>query len=735
MTSRFTRLHPAIQQFIWDEQWQSLRRIQEQTIDAIFNTDAHVLVSAPTASGKTEAAFLPILSKILSSPKEGVQAVYVGPLKALINDQFHRMEELCHHTDTPVYRWHGDASQAEKNKLIAKPTGILLITPESIESLFINRTRHLHSLFRNTRYIVIDEIHAFMGTERGAHLKSLLSRIDLLRERPVRRIGLSATIGSPERTAKWMCPANCVNHTTIQSDTNGRRISIKIHGYERQKLIFNDPNRKENSKVRLEDDRCVAEDIYRNLRGQTNLIFGNAKSELELYTDLLNSLCDSQRQPKEFLIHHGSLHKSVREDVEHRMTYDRHPYSTLCTNTLELGIDVGNIDAVAQIDPPFSVSSLVQRLGRSGRKEGASSILRFFVREDRIDEQSELYDRLYPNLLKSTAMTSLLLRQWCEPLQDGGHYSTLTQQLLSVLKETGGLRADEIHRRLIGAGAFNDVTTAEFLDLLRKLGDDGILRQAPNTKELFLTTSAERITNHYDFYSAFSAKEEFSVHCGPDQIGTVSYLGLEKADVFILAGRRWEVLVIDDNRKQITVKPTLRKQPPSFLSNAYSGTHAKVREEMKYWLFSPHKPIFLDKNAYAMLQTARETAMKAELHLQSLVASGKSTLLFPWTSDRIVNTLRLLANHNDISVSAEASNTTLVFEGRSISDTHRFLESIAENRFDLELAVKNISRQSKVQEKYDSMLTDTLLNRAYTLRVLDEQGTRSWAIRYLSTVH
>jgi ATP-dependent Lhr-like helicase len=194
----FDRLAPGVQRQLWRMGWSHLRPLQVQAIHALLDHEAPVLLSAATAAGKTEAAFLPILSARYQRFTWLRPVLYVGPLRALINDQFSRLEELCEHLDIPVHRWHGDVGAAAKKKLIERPGGVLLLTPESLESLFINRSPHLSALFRGLHFVVIDELHAFLGTARGRHLQSLLARLEGVCEIPPRRVGLSATLGKDE---------------------------------------------------------------------------------------------------------------------------------------------------------------------------------------------------------------------------------------------------------------------------------------------------------------------------------------------------------------------------------------------------------------------------------------------------------------------------------------------------------------------------------------------------------
>lgn len=200
----FDRYAPFIQDFIYSHDWESLRSIQVAAADAIFNTQDNVLLTASTASGKTEAAFFPILTEFWENPPASVGALYIGPLKALINDQFVRLNDLCEEADIPVWHWHGDVSQSHKAKLIKKPSGILQITPESLEALLIHKHMAIPRMFCDLRYVVIDEVHSLMRGDRGGQTLCLIERLSRMAGVQPRRIGLSATIGDPERTGAFL---------------------------------------------------------------------------------------------------------------------------------------------------------------------------------------------------------------------------------------------------------------------------------------------------------------------------------------------------------------------------------------------------------------------------------------------------------------------------------------------------------------------------------------------------
>ena len=202
--SVFDRYAPFVQDFIYENGWDSLRGIQVAAGDAIFNSDDHVLLCASTASGKTEAAFFPILTEFWESPPASVGAIYVGPTKALINDQFYRLTDLCARADIPVWHWHGDVSASHKAKLMKRPSGILQITPESLEALLMHRHSAISALFCDLRYVVIDEVHSLLRGDRGGQTICLIERLSRMAGVDPRRIGLSATMGDPESVGRFL---------------------------------------------------------------------------------------------------------------------------------------------------------------------------------------------------------------------------------------------------------------------------------------------------------------------------------------------------------------------------------------------------------------------------------------------------------------------------------------------------------------------------------------------------
>jgi ATP-dependent Lhr-like helicase len=715
----FTRLHPKLQEALYRMRWTRLRPIQVDAIHEIVDGDGDLIISARTAAGKTEAAFLPILSRIVDDPQGGVRAVYAGPLKALINDQFLRLERLCEEAEIAVHKWHGDVNRAAKRRLLEKPSGVLLITPESIESLFINHPHALSQVFARLGFFVIDELHSFLGNERGAHLRSLMTRLTAKSQAPVRRVGLSATLGAPESARRWL-RTSTPERVRVLEDTQGKGIRLKLSGYLR-------PHRVAPSSVATaeDDERLPAEDplmadVFAAFHGKSALIFANRKDRIEACADHARRTAERRGLPDLFRVHHGSLSRGEREDTEDALRSGR-AMATFCSSTLEMGIDVGSVKSVGQIGAPWSVNSLAQRLGRSGRKEGESSEIRIYIEDEAPGPDASLLDQLCPELLQSVAMTELLLAKWWEPIDvDGLHLSTLVQQIMSVIAETGGARADHLHAALVVSSAFPNVDNATFIQVLRSLGKADLVEQTAEGL-LILGMLGERIARSRDFYIAFTVPEEYRVTHQGRHIGNVtSTPDLAIDGYLILAGRRWKILQVDHNRREILVEPSPGGRAPIFKSAGFQDIHPRVRERMRSLLLEDGMPIYLDSTAGQMLRSARAAARAADLGRQRFLRDGSSTVWFTWTGSRIQRTLAGLGQYV-AGIDVHDEGIALIFEKTTedlIRETYRrFLQDCPD-------AVKLASHYpERAREKYEPFLSDELQAQVFASHCLDLEGS------------
>ena len=635
----FDLLAKPIRRWIWQKGWTSLRDIQERAIPYLIEGDDDLIIAAATAGGKTEAAFLPLISKAFTTERgEGFDLVYVGPLRALINDQFRRLEDLCENLEMPVHPWHGDISQAVKARARKNPRGILLITPESLEAMFVLRGAEVPRLFADTQAIVIDELHALLDSERGVHLRSLLTRLELSVGRRIRRVGLSATLGDMALANVYLRPEAPEKVGQLVSRSDGQELRVQLRAYmTRRSAEHPDPENAEPDGAEAQDSsatRAVGEHIFDKLRGHNNLIFAGSRGNVELYSDLLRGMCEERRVPNEFFPHHASLSREHRGFVEKRLKDGGLPVTAICTSTLELGIDIGDVACVGQIGPPWSVAALRQRLGRSGRRTGQPAVLRMYAIEPETDADSHPVNTFHLGLVRSITMIELLIEGWCEPPRaEALHLSTLTHQILSVIAERGGASSQRLYATLCDRGPFRSVEPALFGRLLRQLGDPDtvLIEQAPDGT-LLPGREGERVVEHYSFYAVFQTPQEYRVVHDAKTLGTIPVDAPLAPDMTIIfTGRRWRVLEVHDREKVIEVAPDHAGTPPIFGGDP-GEIHETVIRRMRDVLLADIVPLYLDDTAKDALSSARAAYRRSGLDDVSIQPLGEDQhLLVPWT--------------------------------------------------------------------------------------------------------
>ena len=746
MPSAFERLHKTIQNILWDMKWTQLFGFQVDAINAWFDQKDDILLMANTASGKTEAAFLPILSELAEDKAaNSIRVIYIGPLKALINDQFQRLEELCRRSDIPVHRWHGDVSTSKKKQLIKAPSGVLLITPESMESLLMRKGRDGNRLFKNLDAIVIDEIHVFIGSERGRQLASQVNRIDAIRKSfpRVRRIGLSATIGDENLAGQWLS-GGTENQPIIIKSTKSNDVELLLKTFIEEPVTVNksqQPKQTDNT----EDNGLfsIAEHILKHFFNKTNLVFCNRKKDVETLADILASLCKRKKLQNEFMVHHGSLSKQFREDVESELKSSR-PCTAICSSTLELGIDVGDVDSVGQVGPPHSVNALKQRIGRSGRRENKPSRLFMYVPVVKCTDKSSLPDQLNPELIQAIALVELMVGKsekgsWVEPpdkcVED---YSTLIQQTLSLIVERGGINAKEIYQLLCSENTFGDVSVKTFTQLLRDLGANDLIEQTQNG-EIILGLTGEQLASHYDFYAAFDTPNSYQVLSNSGPIGTVEgpFGFYQSGQFMLLGGKRWRIANVDEDRKAIFVGSARGKKLVQWFGGS-GNIHKCVRKKMLEILQDVEVPVWLEQNSQQVLRWARNTFKNSGLNEQSIIMEGKELHIFTWTGSRGHNTINMLFRASGID------NWDIVDSGICLSisktgfgkaDVKDVLNDFCKTKIDPVCLVRQaFGKEIPAVGKHGLYLSRELRTRAYAAKFVDIPEALETASRLLNNL-
>ncbi len=753
----FERFPEFIREYIFTHRWDSLRAVQVAAARTLFLSDHHLLLTSSTASGKTEAAFFPILSDLYENPPESVGALYIAPLKSLINDQFYRMEELLDLSGIPVTRWHGDVAQSRKKKLLEKPRGILQITPESLEAMLINRSNDILRLFGDVRYIVIDEIHTLMGADRGNQIICQLARIGHLIGRHPRRVGLSATIGDPNVAAAWLSAGTDIP-TDVPTYEEGKirwRLGLE-HFYiqnakgdqatepgdsetpETPDEPLETPEPVDYAEAMTQDHaaRVAAamaeasaphmnnhlldagyEYMYDCVCDRKSLVFANSREETEYLCATFRQIAKARGDADVFLIHHGNLSASIREEAEAKMKDEEIFAVTCATVTMELGIDIGRLERVLQSQAPNSVMGFLQRLGRSGRRGEPPEMMMVFREEDPLPNTP--LPQLIPwELLRGIAIIQLYIEErFIEPpSMRKMPLSLLFHQTLSVLAASGELTARRLADRVLSLPPFSEVTREDYRTLLVSMLENDYL-ELTEERGMIVGLAGERLLKSFKFYAVFKDSEDYTVRSGSDEIGTIT-TPPPVGDRFALAGRVWEVEELDLQRHLIYVKPVEGKMEVSWPGD-FGEIHTRIVERMRQVLTEDTVYPYLKPNAQKRLEVARHVARNTGMLTHSLISlGGYSWCLFPWLGTRSFRTLRKFIAQS----SGPFKISNLDFEGCYYM-TFRMERG---NDFDLvshlaELVdTVGIDRDALVGasetpafEKYDDYIPGELLRRAY----------------------
>ena len=737
----FGRYAPFIQDYIYRSGWQSLRAVQNAAGDAIFNTEENVLLTASTASGKTEAAFFPILSLLEENPSATVGVLYIAPLKALINDQFGRLGELCEEAGIPVTRWHGDAPQTQKRKLLRKPAGILQITPESLESLLINKHMEIPSLFGDLRFIVIDEIHSLLRGDRGLQTFCLIERLCALAGCSPRRIGLSATIGNPEDAGKFLA-AGSGRGTVIPRFDGGRetwRLSMEH--------FFNSGPQADEGKTGLPETPPMEEAtdaapkaadpgmgyIFEHTRGKKCLIFTNSREECESVCQQLRQYCEANHEPDRFLIHHGNLSAAYRESAEEEMKDDDSLMSVCATATLELGIDIGRLERAFHIDAPFTVSGFLQRLGRTGRR-GDPSEMWFVMREEHAEARALLPETIPWYLLQGIALVQLYIEdRFVEPPRmERLPFSLLYHQTMSTLASCGEMTPGELASRVLPLAAFQNITQEDYRALLRHLLEIDHINRTENGG-LILGLAGERITNSYKFYAVFQENVEYAVRADSQELGTI-VKPPPVGDKIAIAGRVWVVEEVDHQRREVYCT-LVKGNIPAYFGDVAGDIHDRILERMFRVLEEDKAYPYLMRHAAARLAEARDSFRKSGMDKRPLIhLGGKMWALFPWLGSYAFLALeRFLKLRCAPRLGLKGMDTSrpyyLQFTMQAGEEEfYRIVSEEAAKDFDpLELVYP---KEVPVFEKYDEYVPEELVRKGFARGVLDTESmkkrVRSW---------
>lgn len=731
----FDRYAPFVQEYIYQNHWENLRSIQVAAADAIFNTDENVLLTASTASGKTEAAFFPIITLFSEDMPSSVGCIYIGPLKALINDQFSRLNDLCAEADIPVWHWHGDVAQSHKAKLMRHPSGILQITPESLEALLLHKHAAIAKLFGDLRFVVIDEVHSLLRGDRGGQTLCLIERLSRIAGVNPRRIGLSATIGDPEGTGEFLSLGTGRKTIIPKIDAKGSKWRLSMeHFYVKDAQAAEDkqiPGALPVLEEKTDDAPANADPgigyIFEHTRGKKCLVFVNSREECEMVTTTLRHYCELNHEPDRFLVHHGNLSASYRETAEGIMKDDSQYMTTVTTATLELGIDIGRLERAFQIDAPWTVSSFLQRMGRTGRRELPPEMW-FVIREDEPEVRAMLPTTIPWKLLQGIALVQLYLEErWVEPPRlDRLPFSLLYHQTMSTLASCGELSPRALADRVLRLHYFHRITQEDYRVLLRHLIATDHIQQTEQGG-LIVGLAGERVINSFKFYGVFQESEEYTVRSESQELGTV-VLPPPVGEKLAIAGHVWQVLDVDHKRRLIYCRQ-VKGSVPAYFGQCPGDLHTKILERMRRVLQEDRQYPYLMKNAVARLEQARFTAAHSGAAEKPLVnLGGNMWCLLPWVGTYTFLTMERFLKikcADRLGLRNLDSARPFFIQFTMKADESAFFRVLSEEiRKPVDPMELVYPKELPLFDKYDEYLPEELVKKGFALGVLDVDGLR-----------
>jgi ATP-dependent Lhr-like helicase len=597
-------LHPTLAYHLVNTLgWSELRPLQREALSPVLRGDDTLLL-APTAGGKTEAAAFPVLTRMSAEGWSGLSVLYLCPLKALLNNLLPRLEVYGAWSGRRVALWHGDTPASRRKSMLNDPPDLLLTTPESLESMLVSTSVDHERLFADLQAVIVDEVHAFAGGDRGWHLLAVLERLSRIAGRPLQRLGLSATVGNPGELLSWLQgsgagkrPATVVAPSAVMGDATPATGSPAADADIQLDYVGSVAN--------------AAKVIAALYRGEKRLVFCDSKRLVEHLGAQLRELGVTT-----YLIH-ASLSLDERRQAERAFAEGR-DCVVVSTSALELGIDVGDLDRVIQVNAPLTVAAFLQRLGRSGRRAGTTRNCLFLaLRED--------------DLLLTAGLLLAWWRGFVEPVAAPPEpMHIIAQQLLALCLQEGRVGERTWHEWLP-----LPALTSAAQPIARYLVEQGYLDT--DSGMLFVGPEAERRCGHRHFMNlmaVFTAPPEFTVLQGRDEIGRIdpSLLAdrVEGPRLLLLGGRSWRVMWTDWKRRRCFVEPGEGGGRARWLSDGVGGLSYEIARSMRDVLLGADVPVTLTKRAAGILAGLRSDA-HGRVHPDGLVISRSDLDLRWWT--------------------------------------------------------------------------------------------------------
>lgn len=726
----FERLAPFIQDFIYRNKWEELHGNQVVACEVIFDSDDNLLLSSGTASGKTEAAFLPVLTELYEHPSSSVGVMYISPLKALINDQFKRLDLLLEDSNIPVTKWHGDASVTRKNRLMKNPEGVLQITPESLESLLTNKRGACMKMFSDLRFVIIDEVHSFMRDARGLQLLCVLERLKNLTGVNPRRVGLSATLGDVSLAKDWLNTGTGRECVTPLFDEGKKKVRIHIERFvnyaDKKDFVERDGslNKVNDSSGGDIGDREHYDYLFKQTLDKKTIIFANSREEIELVMAHLRETALKNKAPDVYRVHHGNVSALLRENTEDEMKSTDEKIVTGATVTLELGIDIGSLDQAVQIGAPMNVSSFAQRLGRCGRRGQVPQILFTFVESLKINS-SDTLGPINWEFIRTIAIIELYLRErWIEPIPPLKHaYNLLYHQTMSCLKGSGEMSPAGLAQAVLSLSCFREISKEDYKKLLGHLI---YIDQLERTEHggLMIGRAGEKVVNSHKFLTVFLAPEYLLVKDENRTIGTVDKV-YPVGTRFALAGMSWETVDVNVKSKVLFVKRVQGISAVDWDMDFEVDLHTVLVRKVRSILQGQEEYKYLSERCDERLNEIRYIARNSGI-LEHLVTalSDKKFAVFPWVGTRQLTTLHYALLQRKIK-SRRLWSTTLYLEvifGGTADELEAIIRDIL--RSELDLYTLPLPDKIQIRGKYNEFVPAELLRKQFIEDYLDFQGLK-----------
>ncbi len=688
--------------------WPDLRPLQRAAVTPLMDGQDAVLL-APTAGGKTEAACFPLLSAMARQGWTGTSVLYLCPLKALLNNLVGRVDSYAQWLGRRAALWHGDVKESQRQRIRAESPDVLLTTPESLEAMLIGvKTDHAR-LLGSVRAVVVDEVHAFAGDDRGWHLLAVLERLERVTGRPIQRIGLSATVGNPAELLHWLQGAGAGSRTG-QVVAPGVRLpasgSSGVAGHGDEVVAANQLPRPAGE---------VELDYVGSLDNAAKLIAALHRGEKRLV------FCDSRRQVEELgaalrarevtvFLSHASLSVDERTRSEQAFAEAR-DCVIVSTSTLELGIDVGDLDRVIQIDSPASVASFLQRIGRTGRRAGTvRNCLFLTTRKD--------------TLLQAAGLLLLWSRGWVErvvPPPEPRHL--VAQQLLAVTLQQHKLGDQLWDRQWNGLPPF-DRSAAPILRHLTKEGylddDGGLLFVGPEAERRFGKRHCIELT------ASFTAPPQFTVLSGRTEIGLTDPTVLTEERPgprrLLLGGRSWQVTYIDWTRKRVFVEPADGGGIAKWMHGGVAGLSYALTRAMREVLLGTDPPVSLTRRAEACLAEQRETDAPDTVHPDATLVTrfGSDVRWWTWAGYRANATLAATLSSVSDPLQRPTDGWLRLREDLTPDAWRAARENIGEN-----LVLPDVDHRAVRGLKFSVALPERLAVSTVAARLADFEGARA----------